>query len=291
MVTKTGEMVQQFYNKTPFPDYELERFNGKEDLRIAAYPFARTLDRSIPQNASIIDVGTGTGQLSAFLSLRRDCVWGIDFSTSSLAKAAALKKKLGLASWHLKHVDILDEKQIDAIGMQFDYVLCMGVLHHTGDAYKGFQNMLRLVKPGGHIAVGLYNTYGRIPLQVRQFLARTVFKDNDAVKDWFIKIQIGDVQDKERARGWWNDQYNHPHETTHTIGEVLRWFKRNGVEYRRTVPTAAPFDTSDLEAAGCWNPANQGYPYLPLRALQQLRWIGSTHHEGGYWVTFGRKRS
>lgn len=102
MHTEIGNIVQQFYNKTPFPDYELERFKSKEDLKITAYPFAKILDRSIPEDASVIDVGTGTGQLSAFLSLRRKCVWGIDFSDTSLNKAKALKQKLGLDTWHLK---------------------------------------------------------------------------------------------------------------------------------------------------------------------------------------------
>ena len=290
MVTKVGNIVQGFYNKTPFPDYDLIRFNDKEDLRIVAYPFAKVLDRSIPQGASVIDVGTGTGQLSAFLSLRRECVFGIDFSDSSLNKAKALKKKLNLDSWNLKKVDILDEKQIDGIDMKFDYVLCMGVLHHTGDAYKGFQNMLRLVKPGGFIAVGLYNRYGRIPLKIRIFLAKTIFKNNNTIKDWFIRMQIGDVDDKERARGWWNDQYLHPHETTHTVGEVLRWFKKNNIEYCQTVPSLIPFDKGDMEIGGVWNKTSEVYPYFPIRFFKQFSWIWKTHHEGGYWITFGRKK-
>src|SRR3989338_1990703 len=125
MVTEAGKRVQEFYNKTPFPDYKLERFTTKEDLRLAAYPFAEILDRSIPEDVSIIDVGTGTGQLSAFLSLRRKCVYGIDFSDGSLDKARKLKQKLQLDSWHLKKVDILDIKQIEDVGMKFDYVLCL----------------------------------------------------------------------------------------------------------------------------------------------------------------------
>jgi hypothetical protein len=35
-----------------------------------------------------------------------------------------------------------------------------GVLHHTSDPYGGFKSILPLVKPGGHIIIGLYNTYG-----------------------------------------------------------------------------------------------------------------------------------
>ncbi|MBI2653401.1 class I SAM-dependent methyltransferase [Candidatus Woesearchaeota archaeon] len=291
MATKIGEKVQNFYNKTPFPDYELDKFNSKDDLVISAYPFAKILDRSIPQNATVIDVGTGTGQLSAFLSLRRKCVWGIDFSDSSLNKARQLKEKLKLDSWHLKKVDILDSKQIEAIGMKFDYVLCLGVLHHTGNAYGGFKNILRLLKPKGYIAVGLYNKMGRVPLKMRKTLAKTIFKDNNKVKDWFIRMQIGDVEDKERARGWWNDQYLHPHETSHTIGEVLRWFKKNNIAYYQTVPASTPFYQGNLEIAGVWNDTNEAYPNFPIRAYNQISWIWKTHHEGGYWITFGRREN
>src|SRR3989338_6675516 len=153
--------VQYFYNKTPFPNYELERFHTKDDLIYAAGDFVRILDRNIPADASVLDIGTGTGQLSAYLSLRRTCVWGIDFSDSSLRKAIALKRKLGLESWHLKNVNIMEEREISDMGMKFDYVLCFGVLHHTSDPERGFKNILRLVQPGGYIALGLYNTFGR----------------------------------------------------------------------------------------------------------------------------------
>lgn len=291
MLTEIGKKVQNFYNKTPFPDYELRRFNSKEDLRLMAYPFAELLDRSIPESASIIDVGTGTGQLSAYLSLRRKNVVGIDFSDSSLNKARALKLRLKLDSWHLKKVDILDEKQIGGLGIKFDYVLCLGVLHHTGNAYKAFKNILRFLKPGGYIAIGLYNKYGRIPLKIRIFLAKTIFKNNNRIKDWFIKMQIGDFEDKERVRGWWNDQYLHPHETSHSIGEVLKWFKENNIEYYQTVPSSKMFDKSDINIAGVWNNFGEGYPNFLIRFYKQITWIWKTHHEGGYWITFGRKRT
>ncbi len=96
MVSDVGSVVQGFYNKTPFPDYDLSRFNCTDDLVANAWSFAEILDRSIDEKASVVDVGTGTGQLSAFLSLRRKNVLGIDFSDSSLNKARALKQKLSL---------------------------------------------------------------------------------------------------------------------------------------------------------------------------------------------------
>ncbi len=290
MVTEIGKIVQGFYNKTPFPDYDLARFKDKEDLKIAAYPFAKILDRSIPANASIIDVGTGTGQLSAFLSLRREKVLGIDFSDTSLHKAMKLKEKLKLHSWNLEKIDILDSKQLEELG-KFDYVLCLGVLHHTGNPYRGFKNIIKLLKPRGHIAIGLYNRFGRIPLKIRIILAKTIFKNNQRVKDYFIKVQIGDTKDKERARGWWNDQYMHPHETTHTLGEVLRWFKENNVEYYQTIPSSVLFNKSNLEVSGVWNNIGVTFPYFPIRVIKQITWIPTNQREGGYWITFGRLKS
>ena len=133
-------------------------------------------------------VWTGTGQLCGFLSFRTKCRYGIDFSDGSLDKARKLKQKLQLDSWHLKKVYILDIKQIEDVGMKFDYVLCLGVLHHTGNAYLGFKNMLNLLNERGNIAIGLYNRSGRILLNIRKFLARTIFKNNDKVKDYFIRM-------------------------------------------------------------------------------------------------------
>jgi len=285
--TTTGKTVQGFYNQSPFPDFDLDRFRTKEEFKNAVYPFGKIMDRSIPQGACVIDIGTGTGQLSAFLSLKRECVYGIDFSEGSFAKARALKKKLGLDTLHLEPVDIMDTEQIDSIGMKFDYVLCLGVLHHTENAEQAFRNIVRLLKPGGRIAIGLYNRFGRLPLKVRIFLAKTIFKNNDKVKDYFIRLQIGEIEDKERARGWWNDQYLHPHETTHTVGEVLRWFNENNIAYVNSIPSL--FIQSNLEITGVWN--ESPVPSLLRRFFKQATWIWKTHREGGYWITCGKAKS
>lgn len=287
MTTEIGNAVQKFYNATPFPDFELDRFVTREDLRKGARSFPKMLNEQIPVGASVIDVGTGTGQLSAYLSLCGRQVHGIDFSDSSLAKARALKEQLRLESLHLIKADVLDVDLFDSIGMQFDYVLCLGVLHHTGNAEAAFRNITKLIKPGGCIAIGLYNVFGRIPHKMRVFLARTIFKNSERVKDYFIRLQIHDVADKERLRGWWNDQYLHPHETTHSVGEVLRWFRENNITYCQSLPPLRAKE-EDFGVADFWSKTS--VPSFSKRFLAELRWIKETHREGGYWITFGRKK-
>jgi SAM-dependent methyltransferase len=283
---EVGNIVQSFYNTTPFPDYELENFEDKEDLKLAAGEFAEIIDRSIPANASVIDVGTGTGQLSGYLSLRRK-VWGIDFSDTSLNKAKALKKKLGLDNWTLRKVDLLSKEQMQALP-KFDYVLCLGVLHHTSQPYQGFQNVVDLLKPEGYIAIGLYNKFGRMKLKHRQAVARRT-KNIEKMKQEFVKRQLGETEDKEKIRGWWNDQYLHPHESCHTIGEVMDWFEKNRIQYLHTVPFTEFNKVSNVSISGVW--LEKGEPGLIERALTQLKWIWETDREGGYWITFGKKRT
>lgn len=286
MINVAG-IVKQFYNTTPFPDYELKRFDDKEDVILQSSDFAKLIDRSIPEKATIIDIGTGTGQLSALLSLRRKFVMGVDFSQSSLNKAKSLKKKLNLNNLQLEDLDILNEEQVLKIGKKFDYVLCLGVLHHTENPYLGFKNALKLLKPGGKIAIGLYNKYGRIPLKIRKFLSKKFFPNNIKIKNFFIKLQLKDISDKEKLRGWWNDQYLHPHESTHTVGEVLKWFKKNDIKFLQSVPSLKFLDQSNTEIAGLWNDTDQRHPNLIVRIYNQIKWIYTTHHEGGYWVMFG----
>jgi 2-polyprenyl-3-methyl-5-hydroxy-6-metoxy-1,4-benzoquinol methylase len=282
-MSEVERKVREFYNNSPFPDYELSRFKDKEQLRLEAKEFVQILDRSIPQKASVIDIGCGTGQLAAFLSLRRDCVWGIDFSPGSLSKAMSLKEKLQLQTLSLRNVNIMNPREIEAIGKRFDCVLCLGVLHHTPDARQAFKNIATLLDDGGLIAVGLYNTLGRIPLQVRKLLVRTVFKGREDIRQRFIKMQIQTLDDQERLRGWWNDQYNHPHETVHTIGEVLKWFKEEGIKYNETIPPLS----ENLETTGLWR--EERYPHLPLRLGRQLTYLWKTQREGGYWMAFGKR--
>ncbi|MBI4010637.1 MAG: class I SAM-dependent methyltransferase [Candidatus Aenigmarchaeota archaeon] len=281
---KTTESVKGFYDKTPFPDFELDRFNTKDDLLKYAFPFAKYLNRIIPKDASIVDVGCGTGQLAALLSLGRENVVGTDLSDTSLAKANQLKEKLDLSTLRLIKTDIF---KMD-LNEQFDYVLCLGVLHHTHNAKEGFRHILKLSKKGGYVAIGLYNKFGRISLYLRKFLLHTILRNNEKMKELFLKKQILSFQDKERFRGWYNDQFEHPHETAHTVSEVLGWFKENDVEYINSIPTLKLAYDFNLDADNLFDKDNINLTSKHI--INQLRWIFTTANDGGYFITVGRKK-
>lgn len=45
----------------------------------------------------------------------------------------------------------------------FDLVVSSGVLHHTTNPSQGFREMVRVLKPGGRLVLGVYGKYGLFP--------------------------------------------------------------------------------------------------------------------------------
>jgi hypothetical protein len=41
----------------------------------------------------------------------------------------------------------------------------------------------------------------------------------------------------DKRLAWYMDQYQNPHESLHTMDEVLHWFGENGIEFVRALPS------------------------------------------------------
>ena len=62
------EAVRDFYGHAPFPGYPPRDSLDGLRARAERSPFARLLDRAIPGDARIVEVGCGTGQMSLYLA-------------------------------------------------------------------------------------------------------------------------------------------------------------------------------------------------------------------------------
>jgi hypothetical protein len=89
-----------------------------------------------------------------------------------------------------------------------------------------------------------------------------------------------------RREAWLRDQYMHPEEHRHTTREVQGWFRESGVEYLRTYPDSLVAG-EPLEDAALFEPADDDWGLENWVA--QLAWMKTLAHEGGLWVTIGRK--
>lgn len=279
--TDVTEDVKSFYEKTPFPNYE--DVDSKWRLREKAEKgiFARLLDEQIPQGAMVLEVGCGTGQMSNFLGIKGGrTVFGTDVCLNSL--------KLGQEFKEQNSIDGVAFLQMNLFRPMFKpesfhLVICNGVLHHTSDPFLGFKSILKLVLKGGFIIIGLYNTFGRIPTDIIRFIFRL---SGDRFK--FLDSRLRDESlEHVKRHTWFMDQYKHPHESKHTIGEVLDWFGQSGVEFINSIPKAKAFEPFSPEEK--LFKANQKGTSLD-HLFVQLGMLLKGGSEGGFFIMIGRKR-
>ena len=79
----------------------------------------------------------------------------------------------------------------------------------------------------------------------------------------------------------------YPHETSHSIDEVLGWFEENDVEFLNCSPPI--LGTSGEGAEDLFAPADPGN--AAKRILTQLAWLGSISSEGALFDLIGRRRA
>jgi SAM-dependent methyltransferase len=286
----TGERVlvavNEFYEANPFPGFDPGKYETRRDLVDRASWYARRLDAEIPFGASVIDVGCGTGQLACLLALKERSVLGVDYSEHSLALARRLKRRLALDRVDFRRANILDW---DLPAESFDFVFCNGVLHHTSDPEGGFRNLVRIARPGGVVVVGLYNRYGRLMLALRRRIVALLSRVDPRAKDRAIEKQLVELDDDaEKRRSWYADQYEHPHESVHDVGEVLGWFRANGLEYLSSFPKIELFGPAPKRIFRARKVARWRRGRI-AHWLVQLSWILTQNAGGGYFVLIGRR--
>ncbi|MFA6184002.1 MAG: class I SAM-dependent methyltransferase [Parcubacteria group bacterium] len=110
------------------------------------------------KDKTFVDIGSGSGlfSLAAYLLGAKEVV-SVDVDDFSIACAKYLKEKNGNPeNWKITKGSALDENFIKTLG-QFDIVYSWGVLHHTGEMYRAFENVIQLMKTEGVFYLAIYN--------------------------------------------------------------------------------------------------------------------------------------
>jgi ubiquinone/menaquinone biosynthesis C-methylase UbiE len=274
--------MQKFYERCTFPGYDGIDSPAILVDKARRSGFGAWLDSAISPFASVLEVGCGTGQLTNFLGIAGTRqVTGLDMSVASLALGQKFKTRFELNNVHFIQGNIFAMPIQDS---SFDVLICSGVLHHTPDPREGFRRLLRLTKPGGHIIVGLYNSYARIPTGVRQKIfsigGRKAFRFLDA------HLRRKDVDESKKAV-WFADQYQNPHESWHSVDEILGWFDTENVRFLSGVPAISKMLPGEGSIIRLFDEHPRGNALEHV--LRQIRWIPRYGPEGGLFVLVGRK--
>ena len=188
--------VKQFYDQLQFPgtytlaglDYHSPKIRN---------PYLKIIDQQLYPGCSVLDVGCGTGLISNLFARKYpDSQFiGIDFA-DSVNYAVDFSHTHAINNVQFAQQDLLHYTTAE----QYNVVICQGVLHHISDYHFAAAQLMQLVKPGGRLIVSVYHPWGKI--------AKKIFKIN-------YKNNI-----------LYQDQENHPYETTFTPAQIKSMFSK-----------------------------------------------------------------
>lgn len=241
MPSTLAQSVRLFYEALPFNydgEAEAQVLAVRESNQLLAFPFLHeALTRA--DRTTVLDIGCGGGWFtnSAAFWYKGASVVGVDFTTKAVARAGEVARRLGVADRaHFLAADIFDLPRLAT--RRFDVVSAMGVLHHCPRTREAFEIACGMLRPGGHLLLGLYHQYGRRPLleafaPYRQALteetdpqARTRIEDQ-AMARW--QRLFGQQGDATFRQSWFRDQCLHPFESQWTLREVVGWLRAEGL--------------------------------------------------------------
>ena len=284
----TTKKVISFYKDDPFPNYELS--DNKQTIleKGNKNTFTSNLKKFIGYNKKILEVGSGTCQLSNYLSIgNNNQITAFDANYSSLKTGLDFAKKNEIKNVDFVCGDIFDDHFKDEY---FDIILCNGVLHHTKNTFEAMKIINKALKKNGMILIGLYNKFGRLRTFFRKYIYKILGKKYLMIFDPVLRKT--DKNSIKKINAWIRDQYTHPVERSHTFDEVINNFKINNINFFNSYPRCDFFtDTeNNQEISNLFKKGKEGKKID--RILSQIFMIFNRQgDEGGLYIFLGQKKN
>jgi 2-polyprenyl-3-methyl-5-hydroxy-6-metoxy-1,4-benzoquinol methylase len=238
--------VLAFYKALPFnyrDSAEAHAASIRDDRPLKAYP---PLFDLIGPGTRVLEVGCGVGWLAMGMAhhLKAD-VTAIDFNPVVIERAAAVARHMGL-DVTFEAADLF--RYAPPAAGPFDVAVSMGVLHHTDDCHAAVRRICTdLVRPGGHVVIGLYHEPGRRPFLDHFAAMRAKGADDAALRARYAELHSW-LTDETHIESWFRDQVLHPHETQHTLREMAAvldtvGFRLTATSINRWQPLPADLDS------------------------------------------------
>ena len=192
-VHNSTEEVRDFYERYPYPRPvdSLANYQGHwqdRQRRRADYHLFWPA-RPYRENQAILIAGCGTSQ-AAKHAMRWPAaqVTGIDFSARSVRCTEELKRKYNLDNLQVSQLPI---ERAGDLEMNFDQIVCTGVLNHLVNPDEGLRALRSVLKPDGAMHLMVYAPYGRTGIyMIQEFCRRIGIVANDeGIRDLILALE------------------------------------------------------------------------------------------------------
>ncbi len=247
--------VKRLYDTFPFPPDPLSDepppgYNWRWCWP-AAYSFC-TGQKPPKLDIRILDAGCGTGSSTEYLiHLNPEAsVLGIDLSEGAIKTAQERCRRSGISTPgtptpEFRQLSLYDADQLDG---QFDFINCVGVLHHLPDPIRGIKTLASKLAPGGLMHIFVYAELGRWEIQLMQ--QAIALLQGEKQGDYADGVKVGRqlfaaLPDDNRlvqyeAKRWkienqrdecFADMYVHPQEIDYNINTLFELIDASGLDF------------------------------------------------------------
>jgi 2-polyprenyl-3-methyl-5-hydroxy-6-metoxy-1,4-benzoquinol methylase len=248
----TTQRVRDMYTRFPYPP------SGPVDGNTpipAVMDFTRHIfwpGRSDLSGLRVLDAGCGTGKTAVSIASQHPemDVVGIDLSATSLEQARRLADSAGVG--HNLHLRMLAIEDVGMLGLQFDYIIASGVIHHLESPELGLRALTDVLTPTGGIFLMLYATYGRAGVYMLQTAMRLLGGDADFPEQVALARPLLEdlpVEHPFNSRRWedvgWQDDAGivdlllHVRDRSYTVPQVFDLIDGAGLRFSRFMERAA----------------------------------------------------
>src|SRR2546425_2405343 len=183
-IKKTENAVMAVYQKQTPSDYQV--FSSAEAFKLREESFRSLLHDRLKfptrlfEGSRVLDLGSGTGQLTIFFAK-----WGAECDLVEVNPIDANSSKDAFKE-HAPHNAVFRVHNVSLFDyvtdIKFDIVFSCGVLHHTGDAKKGFERLASFVKPNGFAILGIGTSSGGFVRNLQRYVSRKFSRSVDEME-------------------------------------------------------------------------------------------------------------
>jgi len=129
------------------------KFNAftDDEIHVAGSQYFDIVDDiMLDQNSVVLDLGCGSGRWTKFIAKKVKIVEAVDPSSAifSAAKLNEDEQNVRITQASVSNIPFHDNT--------FDFVVCLGVLHHIPDTQQALVDLVKKIKDGGSILLYLY---------------------------------------------------------------------------------------------------------------------------------------
>ncbi|MDP8249261.1 MAG: class I SAM-dependent methyltransferase [Candidatus Tritonobacter lacicola] len=144
MSRKIAEDAKELYDQIQFGhlNYERARYN----------PLLFDFLGMIKKDERLFDIGCGSGYwMGVYVDygIPKERITGVDISPSNVD---TLKQR----GFNAMYGDVMDLQLEDDTA---DFTISNGVIHHTADPFRAFEELVRITRPNGHMYLSVYNKW------------------------------------------------------------------------------------------------------------------------------------